>query len=51
MARFEFVALTLLGLADPLVAIAANRADAVGVLGISFVCDEQRSARAVTRPS
>ncbi|MGH8929118.1 MAG: SDR family NAD(P)-dependent oxidoreductase [Egibacteraceae bacterium] len=49
MAQFEFVALTLPGLADPSVAIAASRAGAIGVLDISFVGDEQLAVQGVAR--
>jgi len=49
VAGFEFVALTLPGLADPSVAIAASRAGAVGVLDVSFVSEEQLAVRAVAR--
>ena len=46
---FEFAALTLPGLAEPAIAIAASRAGAVGILDVSFVRDEQRAVQAVTR--
>ncbi|MGH8901538.1 MAG: SDR family NAD(P)-dependent oxidoreductase [Egibacteraceae bacterium] len=46
---FEFVALTLPGLADPSIAIAASRAGAIGVVDVSFVGDEQLAVGAVAR--
>ncbi|MDQ4038682.1 MAG: hypothetical protein M3313_10140, partial [Actinomycetota bacterium] len=46
---FGFAALTLPGLADPAIAIAASRAGAVGILDVSFVHDEQRAIHAVSK--
>ncbi|MGH8905929.1 MAG: SDR family oxidoreductase [Egibacteraceae bacterium] len=49
MAKFEFIALTLPGIADPAIAIAASRAGAVGVVDVSFVADAEMAVRAVAR--
>ncbi|HEY3691199.1 MAG TPA: SDR family NAD(P)-dependent oxidoreductase [Pseudonocardiaceae bacterium] len=49
MTNFDFIAVTLPGLADPAIAIAASRAGAVGVVDVSFVRDEQLAVQAVSR--
>ncbi|MGQ0776433.1 MAG: SDR family NAD(P)-dependent oxidoreductase [Pseudonocardiales bacterium] len=49
MMKFDYIAVTLPGLADPTIAIAASRAGAIGVVDVSFVGDEQLAMRAVTR--
>src|SRR5947209_5045269 len=49
MTNFDFIAVTLPGLADPAIAIAASRAGAVGVVDVSFVRDEQLAVQAVIR--
>ncbi|MGH3822661.1 MAG: nitronate monooxygenase [Pseudonocardiaceae bacterium] len=46
---FELAALTLPGIADPAIAIAASRAGAVGIVDVSFVRDKQHAIQAVTR--
>jgi acyl transferase domain-containing protein/NAD(P)H-dependent flavin oxidoreductase YrpB (nitropropane dioxygenase family) len=47
LSRFEFAALTLPGLADPSVAIAASRAGQIGVVDVSLVGDERSAVTAV----
>ncbi|MGH3940756.1 MAG: SDR family oxidoreductase [Pseudonocardiaceae bacterium] len=49
MMKFDYIAVTLPGLADPTIAIAASRAGGIGVVDVSFVRDEQLAVRAVTR--
>ncbi|MGA9689920.1 MAG: nitronate monooxygenase, partial [Pseudonocardiaceae bacterium] len=49
MTNLDFIAVTLPGLSDPTIAIAASRAGAVGVVDVSFVGDEQLAVQAVAR--
>ncbi len=49
MTNLDFIAVTLPGLCDPAIAIAASRAGAVGVVDLSFVGDEQLAVQAVAR--
>ncbi|HEV7452230.1 MAG TPA: beta-ketoacyl synthase N-terminal-like domain-containing protein, partial [Pseudonocardiaceae bacterium] len=49
MTNFDSIAVTLPGLPDPAIAIAASRAGAVGVVDVSFVRDEQLAVQAVAR--
>ncbi len=49
MTNFESIAVTLPGLADPTIAIAASRAGGIGIVDVTFVPDEQLAVQAVTR--
>ncbi|MGH3916817.1 MAG: beta-ketoacyl synthase N-terminal-like domain-containing protein, partial [Pseudonocardiaceae bacterium] len=49
MSKFDYIAVTLPGLADPTIAIAASRADGIGIVDISFVRDEQLAVQAVAK--
>jgi acyl transferase domain-containing protein/NAD(P)H-dependent flavin oxidoreductase YrpB (nitropropane dioxygenase family)/short-subunit dehydrogenase len=49
MSKLDCIAVTLPGLADPTVAIAASRAGGIGIVDVSFVRDEQLAVGAVAR--
>src|SRR5215475_11068383 len=47
--EFQMIALTLPGLADPSIALAASRGGGIGVLDLEYIRDEQAARTAITK--